>query len=1176
MDTSPTVPRSSDRGLRPNFVAKPTRRSHAIGAVLFTALFAMALAAGAANSDVRAGTLGASGVGASGIQTVNLGDDSARGEVKFMPQGSAEPIVITYTGLLPGAAHNSYLPSSPTIPNGAYSTVSWSDQPMNSLAQTNWLSSGGAAMYTAPDPALDVIAPFVAIGYDGMNSIVSIQNTDETLDAVVDVSVIEADAADPAATDSFTIAPGRSISLNLATLPPFSDLGASGFIGALRAVSADVPIAVHAITDVPGEIGIFDYEGLPSDSGEVTLHNPRFRINEPAMSAAGELRTFVAVSNPGVAPVDVNIDYLSESGTCDGSTATRTVTAGSMTFFDDVTDSGLASGCSGFSAVQATGDVLAMVLHREVEEGVAQEHSAHRAISTGDASEEVFFPNARNKFLTSYEVTSDIFLTNPSAVTATVEVSRFSETGDPLSTECPACGPFEVSPGVTRHLPMEDLGWPEGTYGHIRINSDEPVAATLFDVAIVGGLDTSAHTGIARAVDAKTRYHPLVLNAEELDTPPATLTATTMPGTPPTAAPTATPGPPEMGRGMSGAGSSGVILVNRDETSAANITASFQRQGGGAPTELSLEDIAPRKAANIYLPTYKDIENGTHALLASSDQSLGGGIRTDWLSNHSAIWNVASAVSKDVIVPMVTKAYDGRTSYITIQNTHAVSETDVLITVNASDGTQTDGASITLAPGDSETVRLSDDSAFSTLPASFIGSLVASADVDIAVHAMVEDTGYLPRGVFDAAGLPVDSAVEQLFVPRFSVEETVDPGMLSTWISVVNPGDTNLDATVTYAGERGTCVGESATHSPVTLLPGGMTIFDPADVGLSPGCGGHAIIESTGGGVLAHVVHDSDFGHGRWNAAHTALADGNLDQSWYVSVFRRRFLSGYDISSEVTVMNPGDTAVDVTLGLKDETGAVIEGCAECDVTIAANASHIFSAEEISVLPDGVYGSASIESDGPVAVLLQEFSRGGVIDSIASVPIALTVDSETKSAFPLSGKIFTLETDPPPPPPTPTPTPTPSTFSITINSYVDVSGAAAGFEAADSPDADEACPACDLSYDDADREAAIAAPLPVLEYVVKNGSGEELGRATTLNVGGVQVATIDVVSPPVDALFVTLVETPDGWTHCPNQPSRQHLTSNGPDRLTLNAGFHFSNICVPDVRGRTVYVPYVIR
>jgi hypothetical protein len=80
----------------------------------------------------------------------------------------------------------------------------------------------------------------------------------------------------------------------------------------------------------------------------------------------------------------------------------------------------------------------------------------------------------------------------------------------------------------------------------------------------------------------------------------------------------------------------------------------------------------------------------------------------------------------------------------------------------------------------------------------------------------------------------------------------------------------------------------------------------------------------------------------------------------------------------------------------------------------------------------------------------------------------------------------------------------------------------------------------------------------MEFVVRNGSGAELGRMTTTNFLGVQRAQFDV---PEEQLYVLeLTSDPSGWQLCPNEGRTRQITQADFRLGQVTESFHFTKGC----------------
>ena len=150
--------------------------------------------------------------------------------------------------------------------------------------------------------------------------------------------------------------------------------------------------------------------------------------------------------------------------------------------------------------------------------------------------------------------------------------------------------------------------------------------------------------------------------------------------------------------------------------------------------------------------------------------------------------------------------------------------------------------------------------------------------------------------------------------------------------------------------------------------------------GLPSGCLGSATVEATGGNVLA-IVNDADLKAGT-SAAYNAVSAAGGAKKVALPLFRNKHTKD-ELSTGIQAMNIGDAPANATITFSDSSGATISGCgADCQVTIASKGSYTWYPPNVQGIKDrpNVYGSATIESDQPLAVIVNDASPLGTIDS----------------------------------------------------------------------------------------------------------------------------------------------------------------------------------------------------
>ena len=443
------------------------------------------------------------GMGASGMQITHLGlgpePRSMNVSARFFRQDGFGPITRIAAGIPWHGAWNVYTPSMPEIENGIYDMTVVADEWHRSSVRIDWMGSGAAAMYTSSAPAVELFAPLVRIEPAGHRSLITVQNTGQSEEIEVEIALFETDKAGVAATARFTVTAELSRTIDLTREPAFEGLREAhpdGFVGTARIRSSGAPVTAHVLTEgEPGANGVYDYAVEPASDSPRTLHIPRFRVAEPGLGgSAGTRSTSVAVGNPGDTPIDVSVVYTGTDGTCIGRTVVtgpHTISPWSSTLLNSALDSGLSPGCAGYATLSSDQPATAVIVDRTERPDFPTAYSAHPAVSERDASTLVHIPLVRNRFLTGYEVTSEIVVTNPGSDPAEVTLIRRTETGVEVPEPCGVCE-FTLDPHESRRFEASELGYPVGTYGSAEARADKPIVVIDHDVSLTAIMDSAA------------------------------------------------------------------------------------------------------------------------------------------------------------------------------------------------------------------------------------------------------------------------------------------------------------------------------------------------------------------------------------------------------------------------------------------------------------------------------------------------------------------------------------------------------------------------------------------------------------------------------------------------------------------------------------------------------------
>ena len=455
------------------------------------------------------------------------------------------------------------------------------------------------------------------------------------------------------------------------------------------------------------------------------------------------------------------------------------------------------------------------------------------------------------------------------------------------------------------------------------------------------------------------------------------------------------PGPAALAGGPTGIQGSGCTVMytqNLDELQPATVLAQFFKQGGGAPYDVAFPNIPPRAAVETSPGGLPQLSNGVYAGVFSSDRPSTTVIRTEWASSGGALASNQSLPGTDVIVPLIMKHLDSASSLVSVQNTDSSVQAHVTVALyRTGESSPLFSQDYVIAPGSSISMDMAKDAPFFAVPDGLLGTMRVTSPSELAVNAIVnvEDSF---MGVYSFEGLPSELAAGHVYAPvvRAAWQPAVgDPawGLMDTFIAVANPNDAQAEVRVTYHGDAGACAGQTVVHGnrtyPVaahsnTLFYQGAAGASAAtgSSGLPAGCSGSALIEATQGTVVAAVVLSQGQGSGQWMAANTALSELTVGHSAALPVVRR---ADRGITSEIVVQNGGPASANAVLSIRDSQAMPLACTTGCTATIAPDRTARWWLADLPSMPDGMYGSAVVTADQPIAAAVIEFPVSGKVD-----------------------------------------------------------------------------------------------------------------------------------------------------------------------------------------------------
>ena len=505
---------------------------------------------------------GIAGAGYSDIQVVNL-DPSlvATAVLDFYNQRGGAPIALSASRIPAGQAYNLHLPAAGNLGYGAYGMALSADRPVAALVYTRWDVSGGSAIYENALPSTEVVLPWLVKGYQGQTSLVSIQNTDASAFAQVELEIHDEEGA-LATASRFTIGPGASTSLDLGKNAEFAGIP-DGFIGS-ASLRSEAPIAVQSFTDDErSDKGVSAYQGLP-----VSLAWEALVL--PLVSTTTEHGRIV-VANPGAEAVELGVVYRAA---LDGDAGDRcparaehgdaplTIPALGQRMLDPADH--LPADCRASATLSATGPLAAVAIFEDPQRSLA---SAYDAFRFDEAGTDVALP-LFSRGLGAYGQTTEIQVMNVGNAEASVRLEVLDSSGSVVA--CPGC---QVQLGADQawHIDpdrIDGLDERDALFGSAHLRADQPLVAVVHVIARKGGLDTASYRGLAMCPEtleptpprcARRGYAPIALisRPDPRPTPspivsPATPTASATVYDPPrasatpTATATQTPAPPKL------------------------------------------------------------------------------------------------------------------------------------------------------------------------------------------------------------------------------------------------------------------------------------------------------------------------------------------------------------------------------------------------------------------------------------------------------------------------------------------------------------------------------------------------------------------------------------------------------------------------------------------------------
>jgi len=441
--------------------------------------------------------------------------------------------------------------------------------------------------------------------------------------------------------------------------------------------------------------------------------------------------------------------------------------------------------------------------------------------------------------------------------------------------------------------------------------------------------------------------------------------------------------------GISGAGETGINVQNLDQSMAAQISADFYPQGGGAAKQFTGQADAGA-AFNFWLPGMQ-LADGAYAAVVNADRQIAAIARTDWPSKGGAA--IYSNVIPDIEVqlPLVAKNYQNQCSLVSIQNTNTSSSATATVDFFAAGSA---ASALTreypIGPGTSITLRVCDEDDFIVnLPDNFLGSmLVTSKDgvTKLGVQSFVDITNS-DQAVYGFEGVPSEQAASELFAPLFRASQKLGTNRYGdTGISVVNTESTPVDVTVTFYPAGGDCDLAPVSQTE-TVAASSSYVFWQGPIDGNPlkstNCYGSARIEAANDGKILAIVNDgvNDYSGGKYNinaAAYNAVSADLGGAIAALPLFRTGHTKN-ELWTGISCMNVGSGQADVNLSVSNlVTGDTMDDAMSLTVDQYQTAVFWPAPIKASGAPwdaaGTAVGSATINASQPVVCIVNDSSQ----------------------------------------------------------------------------------------------------------------------------------------------------------------------------------------------------------
>jgi hypothetical protein len=377
----------------------------------------------------------------------------------------------------------------------------------------------------------------------------------------------------------------------------------------------------------------------------------------------------------------------------------------------------------------------------------------------------------------------------------------------------------------------------------------------------------------------------------------------------------------------------GIKVQNLSSTDIASITVylfntdgdqvyALSQTSGGDPLQAS-----PNSTVEVYLPNYSSVADGQYSAMVSSTQQIGAvATHTDYSYGLADSYNGMEGATT-IYVPYVYHNHNNWSTEIFVQNTS--SDTTAHVSATMTNGSTTKTYQMTLEPYGSGSFDTS-QSQYDDL-GWFIGAATITSTENVPLAVVVNEVRVAGTGdangnvLVSFRGLTANDAGNRVVLPSLYKEFSGSNGTWRSGIKIQDISGSGATVNVTFHADSDSPTGSwtgSRTGLPISangseelylanpVLDGGASIPDMFK--------GYAVIESTGGQVVATVIHTNyDAAGGKGVAAgYFGIASGSNELS-IPSLYRWPSGAGTWVSG-LKIQNVGTSAASVTVSFSTD------------------------------------------------------------------------------------------------------------------------------------------------------------------------------------------------------------------------------------------------------------------